>query len=148
MNKPCSKCKLIQEITEFYPDHRLKSGLSSRCKTCHSEKRIRLRKSGYQQNYLRMRRYGISEEDYNVMLEQQQGLCKLCRKKQSDYFCRTKNLIIDHDHSTGKVRGLICSPCNLLLGKIEKYYNNNLNIIIQYLTPEENLAKSNKVPES
>lgn len=64
--------------------------------------------------------YGITEDDYQRMLREQEGKCAICgttdprlalpTRSKSDRFC------VDHDHATGRVRGLLCSPCNTGLG--------------------------------
>lgn len=59
-------------------------------------------------------RYGITGEDYNRLYEFQQGKCALCRWATG----KTRRLSVDHDHRTGLVRGLLCRPCNDLLGFI------------------------------
>lgn len=58
------------------------------------------------------RKYGIDENKYNEMLKEQGGVCKICKKKSE------KRLAVDHDHKSGKVRGLLCSYCNTALGSI------------------------------
>ncbi len=58
----------------------------------------------------RARRYGISVQDYKIMLARQRGACAICRKKSEQTLC------IDHCHKTGKVRGLLCRKCNIALG--------------------------------
>lgn len=63
----------------------------------------------------RIRAYGIEPEEYYKLLEQQGNGCAICRAK-STY--RAMN--IDHDHKTGKVRGLLCDTCNLSLGHLER----------------------------
>lgn len=63
----------------------------------------------------RIRAYGIEPNVYYEMLEQQGQCCAICKAK-STY--RAMN--IDHDHKTGKVRGLLCDGCNLSLGHIER----------------------------
>jgi len=60
------------------------------------------------------RNYGISEKEYDDLLQQQDNLCAICRTKSS------KNLHVDHDHDTGKVRGLLCSNCNTSLGLLRE----------------------------
>lgn len=57
------------------------------------------------------RRYGITVEDYNRMCDEQEGLCAACQHERT--------LVVDHDHETGVVRGLLCQPCNLALGACE-----------------------------
>jgi hypothetical protein len=54
--------------------------------------------------------YGLSVEDYDAMLAQQGGVCGICKTRPD------KPLFVDHCHATGKVRGLLCHPCNAALG--------------------------------
>lgn len=83
----------------------------------------------------RVRKYGWTVEEYQQMLESQGGVCAICGKTQT----RIKKsgevfqLAIDHDHKTGKVRGLLCDICNQLLGKIENNVG-GLEKISNYLT--------------
>lgn len=63
----------------------------------------------------RRKRYGLSEEGYEALLEAQGGVCAICgggpRGRRPDTF------YVDHDHVSGVVRGLLCSPCNLMIGQ-------------------------------
>ena len=65
----------------------------------------------------REKRYGVSVFDYAEMMLKQDGKCALCgggpRGKRVD-------LDVDHDHTTGKVRALLCTPCNVFVGRVEK----------------------------
>jgi hypothetical protein len=58
----------------------------------------------------RLAAYGLSKEDYDRMLAQQHGACAICKQRSQATLC------IDHDHSTGEVRGLLCRKCNMGLG--------------------------------
>ena len=58
--------------------------------------------------------YGITPERYDEMVQQQGGVCAICRKPPS-----RRRLHIDHDHYTGRVRGLLCNTCNVWLGRID-----------------------------
>lgn len=69
------------------------------------------KKVAYWRRHLR-NRYGITLEDYNTMLESQNGVCAAC-KTPSD---TTRRLCVDHCHNTGKIRGLLCFKCNAILG--------------------------------
>lgn len=62
--------------------------------------------------------YGITRKQYEEMLLAQQGLCAICHNPPSD-FGRYKNLCVDHNHETGKIRGLLCGRCNLQIGAFE-----------------------------
>lgn len=55
--------------------------------------------------------YGISLEEWNYMYQKQNGRCAICRKQ-------TETLVVDHDHESGAVRGLLCNSCNSALGFI------------------------------
>jgi hypothetical protein len=56
--------------------------------------------------------YGLSLEEWDTMLLAQSGLCAICYR----HFRNKKEPFVDHNHSTGKVRGLLCQKCNTLLG--------------------------------
>lgn len=63
------------------------------------------------------RLYGISLAEYAERYEEQQGRCKICKQPETATFRgQVLNLAVDHDHGTGKVRGLLCVKCNHLLG--------------------------------
>lgn len=111
--RKCRICNLTKPIDSF-PNHKIcPSGKDYRCKTCSNEKR----------NDRRMRRmYGISQEQYDEMFKQQNGLCKICNKPEQTIDPRNKQLrrlSVDHSH-TGikKVRGLLCQKCNVSLGNL------------------------------
>lgn len=76
-----------------------------------------------------IRQYGITEEDYDKMFKEQQGCCAICKLHQKDY---SRNLHIDHCHTTGKVRGLLCNSCNLGLGMFKDSID-LMNTAIKYL---------------
>lgn len=61
-------------------------------------------------HYLKYR-YGITPEQYDEMLEAQEGVCAICKEAPTQ-----QRLAVDHDHKTGEVRGLLCFSCNTALG--------------------------------
>lgn len=70
----------------------------------------------------RIRRvYGISGAEYAALFRAQDGLCAVCRRPDESQARRasSEQLAIDHDHSTGRVRGLLCTSCNLALGHLK-----------------------------
>lgn len=54
--------------------------------------------------------YGLSKEQYSAMLAAQGGVCAICKRRPA------YRLHVDHSHATGKIRGLLCFPCNNGLG--------------------------------
>jgi hypothetical protein len=62
--------------------------------------------------------YGITIDIYNQMFEDQKGYCAMCGTHQSEF---KRKLSVDHNHTTGKIRGLLCTGCNISLGVYEKY---------------------------
>jgi recombination endonuclease VII len=69
--------------------------------------------------------FGISLEQYNTMLDQQNGVCAVCKKPESRVDSRTKKinkLAVHHNHITGKVIALCCSQCNIGMGNLRDSY--------------------------
>ena len=74
----------------------------------------------------RLKKFGITESEYEEMLSSQGGKCAICGGGPDT---RWKMLAVDHDHTTGKVRGLLCMVCNTTLGRVESRFDN----MMQYL---------------
>jgi len=143
----CTKCKEEKEWSEFYLRSRVskKTGLKlkySECRECHKEQRRidypRHRKR--EMDWHLRSKYGIGKEDYDLMLVEQGGTCKICNKKGH---IRKKGsrkgmagtpvpLSVDHNHETGQIRGLLCLNCNTGLG----HFKDNIDLIkkaVKYL---------------
>ena len=93
-------------------------------------KRSELGKLSNRNTHLK-KRYGITHDDYLVMLGSQNGKCKICGTTET----KNKNqnyLSVDHCHKTNKIRGLLCDDCNNALGRIEDDLT-RANNIIKYL---------------
>ena len=82
--------------------------------------------------------YGLTIEQYENMVKDQKGLCLICERHASA--CRQR-LNVDHDHITGKIRGLLCGPCNAALGIFQDDVE-NLKRAVAYL--EYNSSKSTR----
>jgi hypothetical protein len=65
-----------------------------------------------------LRKYNISLDEYNKMLLEQDGKCWTCSTKAEDE--RNKVLVVDHNHLTGEVRGLLCNRCNTAIGLLQE----------------------------
>lgn len=68
----------------------------------------------YQKRTNLKRYYGISVEEYDRLLSQQEGRCYICRNLP-----KRRKLAVDHDHTTNQIRGLLCSTCNIGLGNFK-----------------------------
>ena len=67
--------------------------------------------------------YGITVEQYNSLFSKQGGRCAVCLKTASEKgMGRKKHLCVDHNHSTGEIRGLLCDPCNRGIGLLQDDY--------------------------
>jgi hypothetical protein len=98
--------KWREENPEKYQEQYKNSAAKQRSKKYYSDNKSILKNTYLQKNY------GITIQDYNFLLEEQNKKCKIC-----DNECPTgKSLAVDHNHETGKVRGLLCKNCNIGLG--------------------------------
>lgn len=92
--------------------------------------------------YLRTRckQYGITPADYQRMLVEQGHRCAICRQPETFVLRgKVKNLSIDHDHATGRVRGLLCGSCNSGIGYFREHPD-ILRAAIDYLSASEGIA--------
>ena len=122
MSKLCTHCKLRPVA---YP----KSATSNWCKACLEEVRkarydaVKRRDKNLQRDY-----HGFTSNDYDALFLKQGGVCAVCGQQQA------RHLHVDHDHTTGTVRGLLCHGCNAALGHLR----DNPTIIrrlLQYILP-------------
>lgn len=132
--KICTKCELPKRLDEFFPLYG-KSNHNSWCKQCHTTNNIarmkfrRDNEPGYREyvrNYARKRRFrikfGITIEDYEKMLAAQGGGCAICHRtdKVIDGHLGTPKMFpVDHDHKTGRMRGILCDRCNRGIGLLQ-----------------------------
>ena len=140
--KQCSKCRKTLSLSEFSKRKRSKEGYRGTCKSCRYKDRKRwlnnggkevdakiarnYRKTDKEKNSTLIRNYGISLEDWNNLFELQGGRCAICKVPQSDL---NSSLCVDHDHYSGKVRGLLCRHCNLVLGRVNEDSNIAQNLV-------------------
>lgn len=138
--KRCTKCLEVKLFNDFYPQKECRGGVSSICKVCSNKdclKRYNSKKDYYskqrKETYYK-RVYGISNERIKEMLDIQQDCCAICNKN--------KRLVVDHCHSTGRVRQLLCNPCNQMIGSAYEDIN-ILKNAIDYLEKHKILLDNN-----
>lgn len=117
--KVCSRCSEEKPTSEFHLRSKKEPYPKSACKDCH-RKRAKdywrnnpLPKEIQRERNLR-RSFNIGVEDYNNLLESQGSCCAICG---IDACSSGRNFAVDHDHDTGKIRGLLCQGCNTALGQ-------------------------------
>lgn len=134
--KWCPTCQQSLSVSEFHKDSRRRDGLHGQCKHC--KKKARQKRVSRDPEAAKMRnragnirrKYGITQEDYEEMLAKQDGKCAICGTLEEENhlsFC------IDHNHSTGKVRELLCVHCNFGIG----YFREDIDVLeaaIKYVT--------------
>ena len=131
--KFCNGCGECKPRTEFYPLTHCGLAVQSRCKVCsrkiHDSWRERNRercrqysKAWAEQNADRVlegklkRDFGLTLAEYRIMMSTQGGLCLICKKPDA-----SRRLSVDHDHATGRIRGLLCHTGNQGVG----YFHDN-----------------------
>lgn len=143
--KKCIKCKISKSLEGFHSHPGYKDGLRTRCRSCVNEQRkIRYKKNPepfnkysrsyyaknadkcrswakqyrkdnplIYKNYRLKECYGITIDDYQNILDSQNGCCAICKSDRAKSY---KFFAVDHCHSTGKIRGLLCEGCNTGIG--------------------------------
>lgn len=90
---------------------------SYRCKSCVATGVRKTVNKDKRRDYDLNRHYGINNDVYLKMLSEQNGCCKICEISEKE---TGKKLHVDHNHKTGKVRGLLCTRCNTAIGKFKE----------------------------
>jgi hypothetical protein len=103
----CNKCLQDKPQSEFYKRSGV-GGYVRQCKTCQCQ---------YAKTIFRATRFGITLDQYLEMVEAQNSQCAICSKPHSE--SKWQCLVVDHNHDTGNVRGLICHNCNKGIGHLQ-----------------------------
>jgi hypothetical protein len=147
--KRCRGCSEVKPLSEYYANPKGRGGLRPECKDCtkarrkawyaenadHERERVRQwalanpdkiaervarvagtekKKAADWRSYLK-RNYGITVDEYDLLVAEHDGVCAICKKPRPD----DRKLHIDHDHASGKIRGLLCFRCNNALGDLD-----------------------------
>lgn len=119
-HKTQTRTKSIQKAREYYKNNKEKCLKSSRnWKNSHKDylkqyyKKTWLKRKNRAYWYNLLRKYGMTEVEYNKILNNQNGVCCICKNKQK---APNRILVIDHNHNTNKIRGLLCNNCNVGIG--------------------------------
>lgn len=123
MTKICTGCKQDKDLEEFALHPKGKHGRNPKCKACKNgmasrfytdNKEVILARQRDQragQGHRRRHLFGLTPEDVKALIAAQDGCCAICRTPLPfEKFC------VDHCHTTGKIRGMLCNGCNVGLG--------------------------------
>ncbi len=143
-SKECVTCNEVKALSLFKFGIKYSDGYSEQCRDCTrsqilefiyiSEGKDKKRAVTSKLNFIKIH-YGLSGEEYIALMKNSTN-CEICKVPLSN-----KEKCIDHNHKTGKVRGVICSKCNSALGKI---YENKDSLLraISYLNKHNSLVSS------
>lgn len=152
MRKICERCESSKPVDEFYRDSSRKDGLAPYCKSCRrtdAQQRY-LRNASQIKQKVKSRRdadrlsvglanFKMSKKQYLEILESQNGVCAICGKTETITWngVDIRRLSVDHDHAccSGRYpcgncnRGLLCSRCNITLGKV----NDDIGLLVKMI---------------
>ena len=120
--RACTKCQTEYPLTRQFFKNNGSGRFKYQCRECYAAWRkthrenptIRAKDRAYSRDNaqrLRLEKYAIEKAEYDDLYAKQKGACAICREPLKKKHC------IDHDHTTGKVRGLLCYNCNITIGR-------------------------------
>jgi hypothetical protein len=125
--KDCCVCGCRKSFDSFYNYKNKSDGKSYRCKDCDDLSRKKWKENNSDSSKLSVRknnlksRYGIDLDIYYSLLKKQNNKCGICEATENNVLGdRAKwSFAVDHNHDTGKVRGLLCNQCNRAIGMLK-----------------------------
>ncbi len=124
--KVCTICGELKPLSEYYTTRfksvsdPTKKYYHGKCKKCYIKKGQEIYDPVKNRDYNLQYRYGITLEEYNTILEEQNGECAVCGtddpKGRQSGRGKVKGFYVDHNHETGEIRGLLCNNCNRSIG--------------------------------
>ena len=105
--KKCTKCNKLKDFKNFHKNKGNLDGYAYHCKGCRKEESLK--------------QYNLTLQCYDKLVELQGNRCAICNTEEPKGTSTLNRWYVDHNHETGEVRGLLCSPCNTGLGN---FYDN------------------------
>ena len=135
----CKKCGICKVESQFVTVHGNK--FSDRCLRCRKLVSMKTKANGRTDKPRLAWAHGLTKIEYDQMLEQQCGGCAICKQVPGK-----RRLCVDHCHTSGKIRGLLCIPCNIALGSLKDDPQRML-AAINYITADYSNARTFKAFE-
>ena len=110
--KSCSNCGGVKPLDQYCASAKARDGRASWCKPCTNAKK-RTYSREQRRKWALKALYGLTVKDYNEKLAAQNGVCEICKSDM-------KRPVVDHDHDTGVMRGILCHRCNVRLSGWEE----------------------------
>jgi hypothetical protein len=128
--KVCTGCKVDKPKTEYPKRYDRASGVRPKCTECQrgidgKRRKTESGKKSYRSKAWKLQGIKITYEEYLAKYEKLNGCCEICNIKLD-------SLCVDHNHTTGSIRGLLCTACNLGIEHF-KESEQNMNSAIKYL---------------
>jgi len=143
--KRCGSCKEMKDLDAFWENPKAATGYHSWCRECSARIRGEARKTNptdpakariYSQTYKErnpeaykaterrqaLRKFNMTPEEYDAKWTEQAGLCAICQQPEDTFdskIGRVRKLAVDHCHTTGDNRGLLCTRCNTAIGLMQ-----------------------------
>lgn len=123
--KRCNYCKIVKPLDCFHRGNNTSpDGRGYTCNTCISENKL-------------LKKYGLTKEQNELLYKKQEGKCAIC-----NIFFLRKDLVVDHNHTTGETRGLLCNSCNRGIGLLKD------NVEILFAAQQYLMKYNNPDPET
>ena len=115
MEKKCKKCGKRKDVSNFKP----RRGI---CNKCQQARITGWNRENRDARKYTIQQYGLTVEAFEAMLAEQHGVCGICGQPETKLsrWGTIMSLSIDHNHTTGEVRGLLCARCNMTIGQVNE----------------------------
>ena len=136
--KVCSRCKIEKDETNFQKRKDRPIGLRPWCRDCQrnidrEDRKTDNGKRKYRNSNWKQKGINITYEEYKEKYVRLGGCCEICKEQ-------LPSLCVDHNHTTGQIRGLLCTPCNLAIEHLKESTNilmNAIDYLYKYGTKHE-----------
>lgn len=132
MKKKCNRCSVRKDISDYAINKHMPDGHRKICKACCNIYNKEYYKNPDKRNKMKnqtfTKKYGLSLEQINKMLIAQDNKCAICKVHKDE--AGKRGMMVDHCHTTNKVREMLCANCNVILGMCY----DNPQILIEAIT--------------